>query len=184
MKFLTIFLLLISMLFANSLDDDEEFQRMLQEARKSNQAKDKAREEARKKETAARKKAKEEARKKALLEMKKKEGSIRYINLTGEPVERKSIDYIDIGSARLHKGYLELYITYHSRESGTQVFWRDGKAKLNCKAYAHNGTLLGVIENREVHSSGQAFYIDTTLHGTLKCNLDFYGKFFHESTNF
>ena len=175
LKLILLFIVVqVSLNAGDSLEDSKEFQRMLAEAHNSNLAKDKARATQRQKEA-------ETAKKEALLEPTVKK--IKFINFAGEQVPKESIDYIDIGSARIQKGYIEFFIAYFSRDAGSQVFWRDGTAELNCKAYTYKGKLLGTIKNKKVHSSKQAFYIKGKTQGTLKCNLDFYGKTYSESAD-
>ncbi len=176
---LSILLLQISIGANDSLENSKEFQRMLAEARKSNQAIKKSREVKRQKEAEA-------ARKASLLQMKKEVGETKYYNDRAEQVEIKNIDYIELPVPHINKGHLEFTIFYYNRDSGS-VNWKDGLAKLDCKAYAKNGKLLGSIKNKKVHNSYKQIYIKfdtTTSAGTLKCNLDFLGKTYHDTITF
>lgn len=176
--FSTLFLQVL--LYADSsLESSAEFQKLLAEARKSNQAQDKKRDLRHKKEA-------EDARKAALLEIKKVVGETKFYNNRGEQIKRKDIDYISMPLPHINKGHLEFIIIYHNRDSGL-VGWKDGSAKLDCRAYTNNGKQLGSIKNRKVHSSNQQIYLklDTaTSAGTLKCNLDFLGKTYNDTITF
>ena len=163
---------------ADSLEDSSEFQRMLAEARKSNQKMSDDRAEERAKEAEA-------ARQAALLKMEKETQGIKFINLAGENIEKQNVDYVELSGLRNYKGHLEFFIAYYSRESGQQVFWRDGTVIIDCKAYLRDGTPIGSIENKNVQSSKHFLYIKTTARqGTLKCNINFYGKHFNETATF
>ncbi len=177
---LSTILLQVSLNANDSLEDSKELQKLLAEARKSNQAQDRKRDLRHKQEA-------EERRKEAQLEMKKKVGGTKFFNYRGEQLEGKTIDYMELPVPHINKGHLEVMIHYYNRDSGEGVSWKGGSAKLDCKVYAKNGKLVGSIKNKKVHSSSQQIYIkfDTTAStATLKCNLDFLGKTFHDTIAF
>ncbi|HEO98887.1 MAG TPA: hypothetical protein ENO02_06280 [Epsilonproteobacteria bacterium] len=173
-------LLSISLQGDNSLENSAEFQKLLAEARKANDVQIKQRELERQKEAEA-------AKKEALLKIEKEVGKTTFYNDRGEDIERKNIDYIELPVPHINKGHLEFIISYYNRETGDSVNWSNGSAILNCKAYTKNGKLLSSIKHKEVYKSYQKVYVKIgsgVSEGTLKCNVDFLGKTYHDDITF
>lgn len=173
-------LLQVSLSADDSLENSKEFQKLLEEARKSNQAKDNARAVERKKEAGA-------DRKSSQLQMK-------IVEKKKLPLFTKKTDFVKV-LGHMNKGFLDTVVFYQNRDSGERVFWENTEALIKCKAYENIGDMAYPKKGKELGSiikktkrDGQSFYIEMKptdkKWGILECSVNLHGKLFTDKSSF
>ncbi len=162
------------------MKDSKEFQRMMEEAHKSNQAIKKARALERKKEAG-------DARKSSELQMKT-------VEKKKLPLFVKKTDFVKV-LGHMNKGFLDTVVFYQNRDSGERVFWENNEALIKCKAYENISDMAYPKKGRELGSikkktkrDGQSFYIKMKptdkKNGILECSVNLHGKIFTDKSSF
>ena len=158
----------------------KEFQKLLEEARKSNQAKKNTRAIERKKE--------------AGVTVKSSQLQMKAVEKKGLPLFVKKIDFVKV-LGYMNKGFLDTVVFYQNRNSGERVFWENNEALIKCKAYENIGDMaypkkgrkLGSIK-KKIKRDGQSFYIKMKptdkKRGILECSVKLYGKIFTDKSSF